>query len=512
MRQLSALNFTDDPSRCPKCGGRYISTPSTPVTPYTGGFGVEVTSRNPQSPERTPTIAPRNLPLHSSSLPQTRNTKMDDPHISAFRQDSPRHAPYPHPQPLQAHKTDEDMDDIISPPADHKRRRFNSELQPKRVHQPPSPLPFSPSQSHYRSGVSISRTSYRGKQTPVHLRLGAAASVEPQQSPTSQQPRHQYQTRLETFDDSLRLPPLQTQFQRSKQNSIQMANFRVRTHDSHAKSVEAMVMTIPYLNKIKVLAKISPPLIPSSVSSPPQQVRGAVIAVESADKVLLSEVGGFINEHLSKDSSCAVKSWTISNPSQIPPVPEGETDRAGTDPMSNNTFHVATESLNGNFFVEYLSIISEWHKKSPEITKYITTAASPPTESDSPNSNESQSPFPAPKTIPIALLPSGFSLTTSDTHALRIAINDAYAPVDHWQWMATLWRGIIGPDITVYVKYADREELDRHGGVEIRSDCAAIVVRVLNAGKLEEKTARRLGFEVMEFVRSVEAGLGPGSE
>jgi hypothetical protein len=60
------------------------------------------------------------------------------------------------------------------------------------------------------------------------------------------------------------------------------------------------------------------------------------------------------------------------------------------------------------------------------------------------------------------------------------------------------------------VKRVDREEMDRHGGVETRRDCAAIVVRVPNAERLEEKTARRLGFEVLEFVRSVEAGLGHG--
>jgi HMG box factor len=62
------------------------------------------------------------------------------------------------------------------------------------------------------------------------------------------------------------------------------------------------------------------------------------------------------------------------------------------------------------------------------------------------------------------------------------------------------------------VKYADREEMDRCGGVEIRSDCAVIVARVLNAGKLEEKTARRLGFEVVEFARSIEAGVDRGME
>lgn len=186
---------------------------------------------------------------------------------------------------------------------------------------------------------------------------------------------------------------------------------------------------------------------------------------------------------------------------------------AGTDNPSIDPLILPLETTSGDSFIEYLSIISEWHKKSPEITKYITTTPSPPaTSSHSLGGGDPHAPSPAPETIPIALLPQGFSLSASDAHALRIPINDSYAPVDHWQWMATLWRGIVGPDLTVYVKRVDREEMGRHGSVEVRGDCAAIVVRVLDAGRFDERTARRLGFEVLEIVRSVEAGLGHGME
>ena len=79
--------------------------------------------------------------------------------------------------------------------------------------------------------------------------------------------------------------------------------------------------------------------------------------------------------------------------------------------------------------------------------------------------------------------------------------------------MATLWRGIVGPDLTIYVKSLvndseGKEEMARFGGVEIRGDCGGIVVRCLGDGEkkagVEEKTRRRLGFEVSEYVR----GLG----
>ena len=74
--------------------------------------------------------------------------------------------------------------------------------------------------------------------------------------------------------------------------------------------------------------------------------------------------------------------------------------------------------------------------------------------------------------------------------------------------MATLWRGIVGPDLTIYANKVGRDEMNKYGGVEIRGDCAAIIVRVPEGAKMDEKTARRLGFEVMEVVRGLESGFG----
>ena len=74
--------------------------------------------------------------------------------------------------------------------------------------------------------------------------------------------------------------------------------------------------------------------------------------------------------------------------------------------------------------------------------------------------------------------------------------------------MATLWRGIVGADLTIYVSSVGKEDMSKLPGVEIKADCATIVVRILEGGKMDEKTARRLGFEVVEFVRNVENGFG----
>jgi hypothetical protein len=311
-----------------------------------------------------------------------------------------------------------------------------------------------------------------------------------------------------------------------------------------------MVMTIPFVNKIKVLAKISPPLLPPGPTSPVQKVRGAVIAVEGgAEHYLVSEVGNFIRECLNKEPEFLVKTW-LSPPGR-------KTDKHGVadNKMGGTTTPPIERPISDNPFLDYLHTIESWHKRSVEITRFITASPSESTISSTnihSNTDDGSAPAPisppaapihpasssgpnveekpsAKSKVPIALLPTGFSLSTSDRFAICIPINDAYAPVDHWQWMATLWRGIVGPDLTIYVKgvYGDDreavEELNKYGGVECRTDCAAVVIRVpiiedmkndgngvddtkLVKGMIEEKTLRRLGFEVMEMVRGEMAG------
>jgi hypothetical protein len=261
-----------------------------------------------------------------------------------------------------------------------------------------------------------------------------------------------------------------------------------------------MVMTIPYVNKIKLLTRISSPLAAPGPTSPARDIRGAVIVVESADQALLEEIGTFIHNHLSKDPSCAIKTWVASPLPNHPPASDAEMADGGS--YSKFPGRRPSKLEEDDPFVEYLATISEWHKKSAEIIKYISTNPNPrQAEASSSSSLNSQ-------ILPVALMPRGFSLTTSDAFAIRIPINDSYAPIDHWQWMATLWRGIVGPDLTIYAKRVDKDEMERCGGVEIREDCSGIIVRVTDSGNMDEKTARRLGFEVMEFVRSMEGGFG----
>ncbi|RDW82297.1 hypothetical protein BP6252_03409 [Coleophoma cylindrospora] len=491
-----SFSSPDEPIRCPKCNGRYISTPSTPLTPFTSAFGSAESRNDRLLPPFTPTMTPRTGDMSRYS----QDARMDSPHTGPPHPINQRRGPYPPPQPLQTLR--ERAEDLSLSP-DQKRRRFNE--APQRAYPSPSPISYTAPQGFSRNAPPMSAGGYRAaQQFTSQGPFARSGTMGPptQSSPLFQQPRHPYPTRSNTFDESLRLPPLQTQLGNPAPTTPQNPELRLETRDSQARSVEAMVMTIPYLNKIKVLSKISGPLPSPGPTSPAQDVRGAIIAVEGVDTNLVTEIGAFLNDALSKEVGLAVKTWTAPLSSPVPrerSTPDADTGTTeASDELSSNK--------DENPFIDYLGVISKWHSKSQSIVKHITTSTF--SETSDPGVLK-RSPDALPKLLPVALLPEGYSLTTSDSYALRIPINDSYAPVDHWQWMATLWRGIVGPDLTVYVKkIRDKEEFETMTGVELRKDCAAIIVRVMEGSKLDEKSARRLAFEVSEYVRGVDSGLG----
>src|SRR5690606_32266458 len=96
-------------------------------------------------------------------------------------------------------------------------------------------------------------------------------------------------------------------------------------------------------------------------------------------------------------------------------------------------------------------------------TQGATTATNPsettPLTASAPKSATSASNSP----LPVALVPR-YQLSTADAHACINPINDSYAPIEHWQWMASLWRGCVGPDITIYIRGCEKDELNKYGG------------------------------------------------
>jgi len=106
--------------------------------------------------------------------------------------------------------------------------------------------------------------------------------------------------------------------------------------------------------------------------------------------------------------------------------------------------------------------------------------------------------------IPLLVIPR-YTLHTSNVWASALPINDTYSPADHWQWVATLWRGIVGPDFTVYVRSSeDPPDTAAPPGfsrpaVEIREDLGTFIMK--GGGKVEEGSVRRVAFELGEWAR-----------
>lgn len=282
--------------------------------------------------------------------------------------------------------------------------------------------------------------------------------------------------REEFYDPSLTLPPL-------KVDGTSSAQIQTDT-----------VMTIPVLNKIKVLAKISPPLSERD----DLRSRGIVIAVEGQDPSQVKVMLKYLGQILTNNGKYVVR------------VFEGP-DILARKPSVSDEMKDAT--------VDYLNVISAWHRISDEIVQFVSPnqrqtngpQTSRSTESPETSTARSTGSSPAPPTssnaspTPIALVPR-YQLTTADAFACSIPIKDCYAFLDHWQWMASLWRACIGPDLTVHIRECDREEIECYGSgnpVEVRlNEARTLIVRRLSdfSKDIEGKALKRVGFEIEDFL------------
>jgi hypothetical protein len=271
----------------------------------------------------------------------------------------------------------------------------------------------------------------------------------------------------------------------------------ISTHpDQSPRNVEEVLMNFPYQNKIKLLGRISLPYKETPSSSSVPRVRGAIIAVEGDDVAAVQELSQWLNERLTEDTESDYRP-------RIAEPPKGPNDEDAT-------------------FEDYLDLIKDWHGKSKEMIKYITTPTLSPSSyqdtvmsdkdankevtdvdrKDSATPSESSAIDAAESSTikPVIILPT-FQLAASVAYASRIPIQDAYSCTDHWQWMATLWRGTVGPDLTIYVKTQEKDS----GASKPEMDD---VVRCLTIGKerdgkFTDADLRRVGFEVSEFMNGM---------
>ena len=302
-------------------------------------------------------------------------------------------------------------------------------------------------------------------------------------------------------DLSLRLPPLQTTIAfPGVVNSV--ASFSQQSESSP----ESIVKAIPVLNKIKLLAKISPPL-----DLPLWSLRGPVISVDGQDPILVKTMFDYLNSALQIEGKYNVQAF--EGPNIGPHKPSSESRQMG------------------NTIADYLHTVSAWHQISdgirrfvqpsteffarkptkdfhlgvssktitPEITNLLRSSTQPSVS----NSVTSQSSAVSDRATPLALVPR-YQLTTADAYACSVPICDLYRPLDHWQWMASLWRACVGSDITVYIHEYKKDELVHLGGnlveVYIHEARAAVVLKAEGCEGLEDKVLKQVRIEIMDLL------------
>lgn len=263
-----------------------------------------------------------------------------------------------------------------------------------------------------------------------------------------------------------------------------------------------------FLLKLEVLRSISPPLKPSGPGGPVLETRGPLIAIEGAAPSLLKEVASVVEKALAVSGEYAVKTWT--DETQTPRPSTGDTTEKESNASESQLESKETTAVKKPGFTSplavYIGRMLRWHKTSEELRKYITSYPAPPTTEDTEMgegdkaAEDASSLKPNPR-LPVAVVADGYSLTVSDRYASSLHVNDAYRADDHWQWVATLWRGIVGADLTIYVKRAGEAEVQGNNCVEF-ANAAVVVLRVAEGKGVDEKLERRLGFEIIEWVRS----------
>ena len=292
-----------------------MNAPASPMTPFTPSSG---SGYRPPSNFSAPSPHPN---AHPNGLPRTHQGREKDPNPV------PKSAKTDHdPRSRQRH-----WEEPGGRSPDNKRRRvshgsFKPTLHPSyRDRSPGSGVPESPH--------PMTPWSARPDMPPRHLPM-----LQPQR-PYQNVPGQPHP------DPSLKLPPLQT---------TTPVMTPMTPYPQEGSSVEATVMTIPFLNKIKVLAKISPPLLPSFRDGTPP-ARGPVIAVDGQDPDLVQTAVEYLNNLLKKETKYHVR--VFDGPEIKAPRP------------------TSAEGQMGDATVDYLNTISAWHRISDEVIGFVKSTS-----------------------------------------------------------------------------------------------------------------------------------------
>ncbi|KAI5310696.1 hypothetical protein KEM55_003316 [Ascosphaera atra] len=503
---------------CTRCGGRILnansmtpsetSTPTPTMSPHMGNGSFE--PQIPAPPQSQPQAQSPPQPQLLQGMRPMHNLP------SRLRMQSKRPKSLTINTSLQEYANKEQTVAVAANPLSPKRRRCSAiRLQNEYANG----LSRGPSLRSPRSPSSNPRMAYAHQQRRL-MRPHSHSLILPQRSQVLGSPPPNM-GRFPGYFGEQRQPPL------AHSMSQQQLGTQQQLGSGQAKAV---IKNIPFLNKIKLLSIIAPPagadpknLDAVDVPALARERGGALIAVEGEDREAVHNMLRQLAELLSR------------NPRQIVKIFGGPDVGAINGPAT-----AGRDDLS----LQYLDTIYAWRKISYDIVDFITgsntmRAAHGPSRPHTPdvgfrdparmpsiqqmldssnnnyNTNTINSSAPPDQPFRIALVPR-YQFTNAEMYACSAPINDSYAPADHWQWMASLWRFCTGPDLTIYIRDCEDQELVEtnsvYNPVDVKLDgYRTLIVRRGRPGSgiaanmagtaIEEKALRRVTFEVEEYLR-----------
>lgn len=243
------------------------------------------------------------------------------------------------------------------------------------------------------------------------------------------------------------------------------------------RQVRPPIVVKTHWDKVAHLARIAPPFKGKTAAD---GIRGGIIAVEGDDQSAVSGLSAWLGNHLGHMPEYCVRT------AQGPKLPEDGSASTIQD------YHI---------------LITDWLNKSKKIIEFITTK--PPGEShdEAQVAPDQDVKMTTVERTPLVIL-ERYQIYASDAFASRVRIDDVYSPYDHWQWMSTMWRDTVGPDVTIYIKDIPAEEVgstDRLVNVKEDTHVITLIRKRLAGGvaKPDDKDLRRLAFEIGESVRGI---------
>ncbi|KAI5855829.1 hypothetical protein BZA05DRAFT_389804 [Tricharina praecox] len=226
------------------------------------------------------------------------------------------------------------------------------------------------------------------------------------------------------------------------------------------------------LEKARAISRICPPL--SSMSVPPfgtpSVTRMPIITVDGDDVDLVSDLYHLLSRELEK-SPIQQPLYHIDDPDD----PLTVLSDAELEGLLDSTGEL--ERDNDADAARYLTHVASWRRKSPEIRSVLMQQQQ-------------------------IVLVNRYVLSRCEVAALRLD-TDGLSTLEHWQWCATVWKGCVGADMTIFVVALPDGGLAEE---PVRSKDGGKVVFVGKAGRRKEwggKLMRRLVFDISELVRSL---------